>query len=353
MCFTQGNTRCLQPKRKSKGSDKEQSAAASSFVAAQNEREAETNLSNLINLETYPVQPVLDRLLQDKTTKQNIIFATDAYTENGEGFSETSQITAGKLLGFGKIKLQARVEKAADEQLSRTRKKAEVATPSWIVNKMNNHCDEEWFGRPNVFNTEDGTGWVTNTAPISFDGKSSWKKYVDSRRIEITCGEAPYIVSRYDVTSGEIIPIDDRIGILDRKLRVVNENASDDTEWLKWAIRALQSSYGYEFQGDNLLIARVNVLNTFVEHYERRLGIRPGINLLRRVTNIICWNFWQMDGLTGTIPFSIPKQQEEQITLFQSDDGMEQLPIMPICRVMNWRADISESYDKIRGGRQP
>lgn len=356
MCFPRGNTRCLQPKRKSKGSDKEQSAAASSFVAAQNEREAETNLSNLINLETYPVQPVLDRLLQDKTTKQNIIFATDAYTENGEGFSETSQITAGKLLGFGKIKLQARVEKAADEQLSRTRKKAEVATPSWIVNKMNNHCDEEWFGRPNVFNTEDGTGWVTNTAPILFEGKSSWKKYVDSRRIEITCGEAPYIVSRYDVTSGEIIPIDDRIGILDRKLRVVNENASDDTEWLKWAIRALQSSYGYEFQGDNLLIARVNVLTAFVEYYERWFGSQPDITLLRKVTNIICWNFWQMDGLTGTIPFSIPQASEQQMSLFDFFDDVieeQQLTIMPICRIMDWRKDISVSYDTIRGGKQP
>ena len=227
-------------------------------------------MKRLIDLESYPVQLVLDRLLQDKTTKQNIIFATDAYSENGEDFAETSSITVEKLLGFKKIRIQPRVEKAADEQLARTRKKAEVFTPSWIINKMNNHCDEEWFGRPNVFNTEDGTGWVTNTAPIAFEGKASWKAYVDSKRLEITCGEAPYVVSRYDATTGEIIPIEDRIGILDRKLRVVNENAADDGEWLKWALRALQSSYGYEFQGDNLLIARVNVLDTMVEHYEVR-----------------------------------------------------------------------------------
>lgn len=104
-------------------------------------------MTKLIDLESYPVKPVLDRLLQDKTTKQNIIFATDAYLVNGPEFSETSQITADKLLGFEKIKIQPRVEKAVVEQLARTRKKAEVFTPSWIVNKMNNHCDKEWFGK--------------------------------------------------------------------------------------------------------------------------------------------------------------------------------------------------------------
>ena len=130
-------------------------------------------MTKLIDLESYPVQLVLDRLLQDKTTKQNIIFATDVYSENGEDFAETSPITVEKLKGCNKIKIQPRVEKAAEEQLARTRKKAEVFTPSWIINKMNNHCDEEWFGRPNVFNIEDGTGWVTNAAPIAFEGRTS------------------------------------------------------------------------------------------------------------------------------------------------------------------------------------
>lgn len=310
-------------------------------------------MTKLIDLESYPVKLVLDRLLQDKTTKQNIIFATDAYLVNGPEFSETSQITADKLLGFEKIKIQPRVEKVVEEQLARTRKKAEVFTPSWIVNKMNNHCDEEWFGRPNVFNNERGTSWATNPMPVSFDGMLSWKAYVDSKRLEITCGEAPYIVSRYDAATGDIIPIKDRIGILDRKLRVVNENAADDAEWLKWMERAFQSSYGYEFQGDNLLIARSNVLNTFVDYYEARFAEKPDIKLLRKVTNIICWNFWQMDGLTGTIPFSIPKQEDEQITLLNFFDDVveeQQIPIMPICRVMDWRKDCSISYDTIRGG---
>ena len=313
-------------------------------------------MEKLIDFEVYPIQPVLGRLLKDKTTKQNIIFATDAYQENGDDFKETSQITVQKLLGYDKISIRPRVEKEADEQLARTRKKAEVFTPSWIVNKMNNHCDEEWFSRPNVFNTESGTDWVTNQEPIAFEGKKTWKSYVDSKRLEITCGEAPYVVSRYDAATGEIIPIKERIGILDRKLRVVNENAADNDEWLKWTLRALQSSYGYEFQGDNLVIARGNVLNTFVENYEAWFSEKPDIMLLRKVVNIICWNFWQMDGLTGTIPFSSPKQQDtEQMAFggfFDEVVDEEPLPVMPMCRIMDWRKECSISYDEIRGGKK-
>lgn len=33
-------------------------------------------------------------------------------------------------------------------------KKAEVFTPAWLCNLMNNHCDEDWFGRSDVFNVE-------------------------------------------------------------------------------------------------------------------------------------------------------------------------------------------------------
>ena len=86
----------------------------------------------------------------------------------------------------------------------------------------------------------------------------------------MTCGEAPYLVSRYDTVTGEIIPIDRRIGLLDRKLRVVNENAASEEEWLTWARRAVQSCYGYEFQGDNLLLARQNILFSYIEYYEQK-----------------------------------------------------------------------------------
>ena len=63
----------------------------------------------------------------------------------------------------------------------------------------------------------------------------------DSCRIEITCGEAPYIASRYDTTTGEQIPIMKRTGLLNRKLRIASEITSEEEKWLREALRAIMS----------------------------------------------------------------------------------------------------------------
>lgn len=190
-------------------------------------------MEELIKLDAYPIRGLVRRLLQDKTTRKNIMFASDSYADYGAGYRDNSQMTEGVLLGFDSCDIQPRVYKAASEQTERTRKRAEVFTPAWIVNQMNNYCDAEWFGRPDVFNRQNGQSWEINTEPILFPEGKDWKQYVNSRRLEITCGEAPYIVSRYDTSTGEIIPIEKRIGILDRKLRIVNENAADEEECTK------------------------------------------------------------------------------------------------------------------------
>lgn len=83
--------------------------------------------------------------------------------------------------------------------------------------------------------------------------KEKWQRYVDSRRLKIICGEAPFLVSPYDVPTGEpIVPPIRRIGILDRKLRITNENTDAYEEWLKWTIRAFEAFYGYEYQGETM-----------------------------------------------------------------------------------------------------
>ena len=227
-------------------------------------------MNELIDLNAYPIDKQLKMLLKDKTTGKNIIFATSVYSRNGISIKETDEITVEALRQGISYQIQPRVLKKREQQQERTRAKAEVFTPSWICNKMNNYCDEAWFGRKNIFNTEQGQKWQVNAEKIEFDTKDGWKKYVDSKRLEITCGEAPYIVSRYDAATGEMIELKRRIGILDRKLRVVNENTDDETEWFKWVLRAYQSVYGYEFQGDNLLIARLNLLITFVDYMQDR-----------------------------------------------------------------------------------
>ena len=126
-------------------------------------------MDKLIDLNTYPVSENLKALLKDKTTKKNIIFATSVYSSKGTPIKETEQMTEEILKGFTQYEIQPRVLKNKEQQQERTRAKAEVFTPSWICNKMNNHCDEEWFGRKDVFNVECEQGWLVNTEKVEFD----------------------------------------------------------------------------------------------------------------------------------------------------------------------------------------
>ena len=304
-------------------------------------------MEELIKLDAYPIRGLVGRLLQDKTTRKNILFASDSYAGYGAGYRDDSQMTEGVLLGFDSCDIQPRVYKAAAEQTERTRKRAEVFTPAWIVNQMNNHCDAEWFGRPDVFNHQDGQEWTVNTEPIAFPEGKDWKQYVDSRRLEITCGEAPYIVSRYDTSTGEIIPIERRIGILDRKLRIVNENAADEAEWFKWAFRAFQSVYGYEYQGDNLLIARMNLLYTLADYIEAKWHRQATRKELEKFLNVICWNFWQMDGLNDTPPYGIPTDEVVQMSLFDDEEETADDEIV-YCKIYDWRKDISKLFKSLK-----
>ena len=45
-------------------------------------------MKKLIDFDSYPVRTTLQILLKDKTTKNNIIWATDAYAERGHGFQD-------------------------------------------------------------------------------------------------------------------------------------------------------------------------------------------------------------------------------------------------------------------------
>lgn len=248
---------------------------------------------------------ILKLLIQDKTTKQNILWCTKDYEENGPGFEETSQIRIEQITGEHPRVIQPRAAKSKAVRDLRVKKRAEVFTPSWVCNEQNNLVDEAWFGRANVFNQPDGVTWITVKEKIEFPSeRKNWKTYVNAKRLEITCGEAPYLVSRYDTTTGDLIPVYQRIGLLDRKLRIVNENCETDDAWLDWAERAIKSVYGYEFQGDSVLIARENVLYTYIDYYRERFRQDPSIQLLIHVANIIAWNIWQMDGLKCVVPYS-------------------------------------------------
>lgn len=289
---------------------------------------------NEINIKSlYSSHPnILGILLRDNTTKKNIIWATDHYQNKGLGYSITDEIKPCHL--NGKVRaVRPRIEKSKAEQTKRSKDNAEVFTPSWIVNKQNNLADNAWFGRENRFNTENPDNSWSPTEKVVFDGDKTWTDYVGDIRLEVCCGEAPYLVSRYDTVSGEAIENKNRIGLLDRKFRVINENVTSDDEWLDYAIKAIKSIYGYEFQGDNLLIARENVLLDFVDYYFERFSKLPGEDLLIEVATIISWNLWQMDGLKYVVPFSCHNEVEKvvQLSLFEEPEEPK-LDICPGCK---------------------
>lgn len=292
---------------------------------------------------------LLKKLLVDKTTKKNIMWATDAYKGKSGEYERNKEMTEALITGRNADVIKTRARKAMEQQSERTKQHAEVFTPLWVVQKMNDHADEVWFGCPNVF-FQDGTP----TERVSFPKEKTWQSYVDSRRLEITCGEAPYLVTRYDVETGEAIPIEQRVGILDRKLRVVTENALSESEWLKWAYRALEATYGYEFQGDNVLIARVNLLMTFEEHLRARWNRKPTASEYSQAANIIAWNVWQMDGLAGTIPYC-KAEESKQLSMFEwlelEERIREAADTQPHCQIYNWRAREPLEYLSLQQGR--
>lgn len=291
---------------------------------------------------------LLNILLKDNSSGKNIIWATSDYKNNGSGFDFSSEITVNKVTGVFKELIKPRSKKTKEEKELRIRNNAEVFTPSWICNEQNNLADDAWFGEKEIFNTSNNKQWSTNYNKIKFLNKT-WEDYVKSKRLEISCGEAPYLVSRYDTVTGKTIKIEDRIGLLDRKLRVVSENVDDYDEWLKWATIAMKSVYGFDWQGDNVLLARENLLYTFIDYYRKKFDKKPDIELVKDIAEIISWNIWQMDGLKYVIPNSCRNQKNTQMTLFgdvrneqvcegcKNGDNKKHNGVY--CKIMNWETN--------------
>lgn len=274
--------------------------------------------NGLVNID----QELLSILLKDRTTNKNIIWATDMYEERGNQYLSNSQITISAITGYYGQVIKPRAKKSKKEQTLRSRAKAEVFTPSWICNEQNNIVDDNWFGYPNVFNIPRKNGWKTNEKKIVFPKDKTWIDYVKSIRLEISCGEAPYLVSRYDSVTGEIIPTHSRIGLLDRKFRIINENAITNEEWNEYVEIAYKSIYGYEWQGDSLLIARENLLYTYTDYYYERYNKKPSLDKVKKIAEIISWNIFQMDGMKFVIPNSCKNEEVvvAQLNLFGEEE---------------------------------
>lgn len=265
------------------------------------------------------------QLLRDHTTGGNILWCTHDYESRGEGYQYADEIrqeliTGGRLRegelcsgGHGTI-IKPRVLKSKEAQSDRVKDMAEVFTPSWVVKMM-----VDYIASPQPSPKGEGVCSL-----------------ITMRCLELTCGEAPFLVSRYDATTGEPIAIGERVGVLDRKLRMVNDQQLSDDDWLAQVRLAFQSTYGYEWQGDSLLLARENLLFTFIDYYEARFGVAPETALLQEFADVISWNLWQMDGLSYCIPREKTEvQPQAQLELFAETPA--EAPA-PLCIIKDWQA---------------
>ena len=323
---------------------------------------------------------ILETLLCDRTTGRNIIWADNEYEALGDGYMGDDEITAEKITGPNVNVIRPRIAKAVEQQSLRTKSRAEVFSPAWLCNQMNNDLDEVWFGRRDVFNIEAVAGdgaktWVSTNEPIAFPKLKGhgWHAYVEAPRLEITCGEAPFVCSRYDAVTGDEIPVGERVGFLDRKLRVVTEKTKTRKEWVRRALDALRATYGFEYQGDNLLIARINVLETFAEHLRDRWESDVEQDELEEAAWIVSWNFWQMNGFTDAVPTSkmdadvvstlgtLEESEPVQPSLFdllndmftdetaQETKGEEPRETVPLCVMYDWQNGEPFEFATLKG----
>lgn len=251
---------------------------------------------------------LLPKLLKDHTTGRNITWATDAYEDEGEFYRRDAEIGEPLITGVHENLIRTRAQKDGAALADRTRTRGEVFTPAWLSDRMCGLAES-----------------ITGDLPMD--------RYVKLRVLEPACGEAPFLMSRYDAMSGAKIPVADRRGMLDRKLRRISKIVADDiVEWKKWALTAFRSVYGYEYMGDSLLIARVNYVMSYVEHLWAVWREPPEEAEIRRIADLASRNLWQMDGLTGKVPYLSDDAKSRQLNLFDLPPS-EDLPEAPECLV--------------------
>ena len=127
-------------------------------------------IMDIKDIEEYD-QSLLDILLKDRTTNQNIIWATNDYSKFGDMYKAECEIKAHLITNPKKKLIQPRATKSYKKKSVRTREKAEVFTPSWICNEQNNLIDEQWFGRKDVFNIQKNKSWEVINEKLSFQMK--------------------------------------------------------------------------------------------------------------------------------------------------------------------------------------
>lgn len=206
-----------------------------------------------------------------------IIWGCDSYAYLGDAYAPDAPMHLAQLLHEGSPLVIPRAKKTREAQKERTRTKAEVFTPVLAIKTQNDALD-----------------------PVD----AKLEAYLAHRWLEITCGEAPYITTRYQMHTGDPLALSEREGVLDRKFGRLNAADIAPDAYCDLMQLALASVYGFEYSGDSLFLARVNVLLCCLEAHQARFGVYPDASFVRELAHIISYNFFQMDGCTLTVPFA-------------------------------------------------
>ncbi|HFI0025560.1 TPA: Eco57I restriction-modification methylase domain-containing protein [Streptococcus suis] len=269
---------------------------------------------------------LLRTLLKDRTTNKSIVWATHSYELLGKGFGLYDRITPTRVTGAYANLIQPRSEKSKYEQKDRTKVRAEVFTPTWLVKKQIDAVDHDFQGL-------------------------ALEDYLDLKWLEITCGEAPYMVSRYDTVTGQALDLEERVGFLDRKLHRLSEEVHEEEAWFQGAVTAYQNAYGYEYQGDSLLLARENLLASFIDYYQAKFDREPSPSQKQTIAQIISYNVLQMDGLTYTSPYSQQAKEAVQLSLFE--EIAEQTSQPQKAQIKDWKTNELIDFERLSQGESP
>lgn len=256
---------------------------------------------------------LLDRTRSRGKETHNIIWAYKNDQINSIDDVATSEIRPELIQ-----KIVPRALKSMEMKRERTQEKAEVFTPLWVVKIQNDTLDQS---------VDDLETYVKNT----------W--------LEITCGEAPYMVSRYHMEDGSPIVLENREGFVDRKMRRINCGVDEVEEWQRFAELAYKASYGFEWSGDSLLLARENLLFSYYDYFTEKWNSAPSCEYVQKIARIISYNVFQMDGRTNTIPLlkkTNKKEKPIQLSLFLTEKPLITSPIF--AHVMNWETEEMETF---------
>ncbi|HFI0568625.1 TPA: Eco57I restriction-modification methylase domain-containing protein [Streptococcus suis] len=269
---------------------------------------------------------LLRTLLKDRTTNKSIVWATHSYELLGKGFGAYDRIIPSRVTGAYANLIQPRSEKSKYEQKDRTKVRAEVFTPTWLVKKQVDAVDQDFQAL-------------------------DLEAYLDLKWLEITCGEAPYMVSRYDTVTGQALALEERVGFLDRKLHRLSQEVHDEKSWFQGAVTAYQNAYGYEFQGDSLLLARENLFASFTDYYQAKFAQEPSPSQKQTIAQIISYNVLQMDGLSYTVPYSEQAGDAVQLSLFE--EIAEQTSQPQKAQIKDWKTNELIDFERLSQGEPP